>query len=120
MEISEARLAANRSNSKHARAPVSELGKSTSRRNSMKPGLTGEEIVLLAGDQAEVESRVEALRDERQPQSSLATWLIRKIATLSVRSELAAERENAAIAQRVRNAVDVFDEERGRRVRRAL
>ncbi len=46
--------------------------------------------------------------------------LIRKIATFSVRSERAAEREtereNAAIAERVRNAVDVFDEERGVRV----
>ena len=48
--------------------------------------------------------------------------LIRKIATFSVRSERAAEREaereNAAIAERVRNAVDVFDEERAGVTRR--
>jgi hypothetical protein len=78
--------------------------------------LTGEGIVLLEGDQAEVESRFEALRDELQPQSSLGTMLLHKIATLSVRSERAAERENAAIAERVRNAIDEFDEQRGVRV----
>ena len=116
MEVSEARLAANRANSTRAKGPTSERGKSISRRNSLKHGLTGEGIVLPEGDQAEVESRIEALRDELQPQSSLGSMLIRKIATFSVRSERAAERENAAIAERVRNAVDAFDEERGRRV----
>jgi hypothetical protein len=116
MEVSEARLLANRANSTLAKGPTSERGKSISRRNSLKHGLTGEGIVLLEGDQAEVESRVEALRDELQPQSTLGTMLIHKIATLSVRSERAAEREKAAIAERVRNAVDAFDEERGQRV----
>ncbi len=120
MEVSDARLTANRANGSRSKGPTSERGKSISRRNSLKHGLTGEGIVLLEGDQAEVESRVEALRDELQPQSILGTMLIRKIATFSVRSERAAEREaereNAAIAERVRNAVDAFDEERGVRV----
>jgi hypothetical protein len=115
MEVSEARLAANRANSTRAKGPTSERGKSISRRNSLKHGLTGGGIVLPEGDQAEVESRVEALRDELQPQSALGTMLIRKIATFSVRSERAAERENAMIAERVRNAVDAFDEQRGQR-----
>ena len=116
MEVSDARVAANRANSSHSKGPTSERGKSISRRNSLKHGLTGEGIALPEGDQAEVELRVEALRDELQPQSILGTMLLRKIATCSVRSERAAERENAAIAERVRNAVDVFDEERGFRV----
>ncbi len=116
MEVSEARVTANRANSTLAKGPTSERGKSISRMNSLKHGLTGEGIVLLEGDQAEVESRVKALRDELQPQSALGSMLIRKIATLSVRSERAAERENAAIAERVRNAVHAFDEERGVRV----
>ena len=116
MEVSQARLAANRANSTRARGPTSERGKSISRRNSLKHGLTGEGIVLPEEDQAEVESRIETLRDELQPQSALGSMLIRKIATFSVRSERAAGRENAAMAERVRNAVDAFDEERGRRV----
>jgi hypothetical protein len=116
MEVSEARLAANRANSTRSTGPTSERGKSISRRNSIKHGLTGEGVVLLEWDQAEVDSRIEALRDELNPQSSLGSMLIRKIATLSVRSERAAGRENAAIAERVRNAVDAFDEERGGRV----
>ena len=120
MEVSDARLTANRANSTLAKGPTSDRGKSISRMNSLKHGLTGEGIVLLEGDQAEVEIRVEALRDELQPQSILGTMLIRKIATFSVRSERAAEREaereNAAIAERVRNAIDEFDEQRGVRV----
>jgi hypothetical protein len=116
MEVSEARLAANRANSTRSTGPTSERGKSISRRNSIKHGLTGEGVVLPEGDQAEVEGRVAALRDELHPQSTLGALLIRKIATLSVRSERAAQRENAAVAERVRNAVDSFDEERGRRV----
>jgi hypothetical protein len=116
MEVSEARLAANRQNSTHSKGPTSEAGKAVSRRNSLKHGLTGGGIVLLEGDQAEVQVRFDALRDELLPQSLLGTMLLRKIATLSVRSERAAERENATIAERVRSAIDVFDEQRARRV----
>ena len=116
MHVSEARVAANRANSTRSTGPRSTEGKNQSRRNSLKHGLTGEGVVLPEGDQAEVDSRFVALRDELQPQSSLGTMLIRKIATFSVRSERAAERENAAIAERVRNAVDAFDERRGQRV----
>jgi hypothetical protein len=47
MEVSEARLAANRANSTRSSGPTSERGKSISRRNSIKHGLTGEGIVLL-------------------------------------------------------------------------
>jgi hypothetical protein len=116
MEVSEIRLAANRANAKRAKGPVTERGKSISRRNSLKHGLTGAGVVLPEGDQAEVESRVDALHEEMQPQSALGSMLLRKIGTLSVRSERAAEQENDAIARRVRNAVHVFDEDRACRV----
>ena len=116
MEVSEARLAANKANAARSKGPVSERGKSISRRNSLKHGLTGAGVVMPEGDQAEVEIRVEALHEEMQPQSALGSMLIRKIATLSVRSERAAEQENDAIARRVRNAVHVFDEDRACRV----
>ena len=101
MEVSAAPVAANRANSTHSKGPTSEHGKSISRRNSLKHGLTGEGIVLPEGDQAEVESRFDALRDELQPQSILGTMLIRKIATFSVRSERAAEREADARTPRL-------------------
>ena len=116
MEVSEARLVANRANAKRCKGPTSELGKSISRRNSLKHGLTGNGVVVPEGDQAEVERRVDALHAELQPQSDTGSLLIRKIAGLSVRSERAAEQENAQIAERVRDAVHAFDEERGRRV----
>jgi hypothetical protein len=116
MQVSEARLAANKVNSTRSTGPTSQRGKSVSRRNSLKHGLTGAGVVLLEGDQAEVESRVEALHDELRPQSSIGSMLLRKIATFSVRSERAAEQENAAIAERVRGAVLRFDEERGQSV----
>jgi hypothetical protein len=116
MQVSEARLAANKANSAHSSGPRTSIGKEQSRKNSWKHGLTAEKIPLPEGDQAEVEARVEALRDELQPQSVVGSMLLRKIANFSVRSERAAERENAAIAGRVRNAFHAFDEDRARQV----
>ena len=116
MLVSEARLAANQSNSKHSKGPVTEEGKAVSRRNSLKHGLTGAGVVLNEGDQAEVERRVESLTDELDPQTTLGSIAIRKIAVNSVKSERAAALENASIAGRVRNAVHAYDEERGQHV----
>ena len=98
MHVSEARVAANRANPTRSTGPTSTEGKNQSRRNSLKHGLTGEGVVLPEGDQAEVDSRFVALRDELQPQSSLGTMLIRKIATFSVPRMIDGHEPSAIVA----------------------
>jgi hypothetical protein len=112
MHVSEARLAANRLNGSKSKGPSSPEGRAISARNSYKHGLSGAGIVVPEGDRAEIERRVEALEADLVPQSPAGLILIRQMATLSVRSERAAEQEIAAIARNVRHAADDFDEER--------
>jgi len=116
MFVSEKRLAANRSNSKHSTGPVTERGKNASRRNSLKHGCTGAGVVLTEGDQAEVDRRVEMLHEEYDPQSVVGSMALHKVAVSSVKSERASALENAQIAQRVRVAPLAYDEERARLV----
>jgi hypothetical protein len=112
MNVSEARLAANRLNSQKSTGPKTLEGKAISRQNGLKHGLTGEGIVVPEGDREEIERRIEALQADMRPRSPVGVMMIARMATLSVRAERAAERETAAIAERVRNAIDTFDEER--------
>ena len=61
MPISEARLAANRANSLRSSGPSSEFGKSISRKNSYKHGLTGAGVVLSNEDAEALDGRCERL-----------------------------------------------------------
>ena len=112
MPCSEAQLAANRANAAKSKGPVTERGKMISRRNSLKHGWSGEGIVTAEGDAEEVRGRIEAFTAEMKPRTTAGVLLIARMATLSVRSERAAEQENAAIARNVRHAADDFDERR--------
>jgi hypothetical protein len=112
MICSEARLAANRLNGAKSKGPVTTDGKSRSRLNGLKHGLTGEGIVVPEGDAEAIELRVAALEADLAPKSPVGALMIRKLAVLSVRSERAAEQELAAIARNVRHAPDDFDEAR--------
>lgn len=112
MPTSEARIAANRINARKSTGPKTVEGKERSRANSLKHGLTGQGIVLAAEDAAEVARRNDDLRDEMAPKSSMGAILVLQMATLSVRMERGAQREFAAIAEKVRHAADDFDEAR--------
>jgi hypothetical protein len=112
MHVSEARVAANRLNALKSSGPRTVEGKEVSRRNAFKHGLTGEGVVVSDDDREEIERRAEALAGEFAPKSPTGAMMVRKMATLSVRSERAAVRELAAVATKVRAAVDDFDEAR--------
>ena len=112
MLVSEARIRANRANGALGRGPTSAPGKAVSRRNSLKAGLSGKTTVTPEGVAEEIARRVEALTVEMRPRTTAGASLIVQMATCSVRMERAAEHETAAIAFRVRHAVDAFDEER--------
>jgi hypothetical protein len=113
MPASEAKIAANRQNSLKSCGPKTLEGKAISRANACKHGMTGEGIVVPVEDQAEVEERVAAFADELQPTGSLEFTLVRRAATLAVRMERSAERELAAIADRVVQALVDFEAPEG-------
>jgi hypothetical protein len=112
MHVSEARVAANRLNALKSCGPKTPEGKEISRRNAFKHGLAGEGVVVSDADRQEIERRAEALASELAPRSPSGAMMVRKMATLSVRSERAAERELAAVAVKVRSAVEDFDQAR--------
>jgi hypothetical protein len=111
MPVSEARLLANKQNALRSTGPKTAEGKERSRRNALKHGLAGSGIVLIDEDIAEVERRHDELQAELAPSSSLGKILVRDLATQSVRMERAGREESAAIAERVRHAVDAFDQD---------
>ena len=109
---SPARLEANRANAEKSTGPSTAAGKARSRTNAVKHGLTGAGIALPGEDQARVEGRFAALRDELGPATLLGAHFVGKIALMTVRSERAARQESAALAHRVRHAADEFDRQR--------
>jgi hypothetical protein len=109
---SDARIISNRQNSLRSTGPKTALGKSISRKNSLKHGLTGSGVVLAEEDASEVEVRAGALMAELDPKSTLGKVLVGQIATLSVRMERGARQEEEALASRVRHAAEAFDHDR--------
>ena len=109
MPTSEARILANQKNAQLSSGPKTLEGKERSRRNALKHGLAGSGIVLIDEDIVEVERRHDELQAELAPSSNLGKILVRDLATQSVRMERAGREESAAIAERVRHAVDAFD-----------
>jgi hypothetical protein len=109
MPTSEARILANQQNALRSTGPKTAEGKENSRRNALKHGMTGEGIVVPVEDEAEVEARTEAFLDELQPTGALGVTLVRRAARLAVRMERCAERELAAISERVVQALADFE-----------
>jgi hypothetical protein len=110
--ISEARIRANQQNAQRSSGPKTPEGKAVSRRNGLKHGLTGQGIVLAEADVSEVDVRASALMTELAPKSTLGAILVGQMATLSVRMERGAKREEEALATRVRHAGETFDHDR--------
>jgi hypothetical protein len=116
MEVSEARVRANQANAQKSTGPKTDHGKSISRRNGLKHGLTGLGIVVTELDRQAIQLRSQALESDLKPRSIIGQIMIGKLATLSLRSERSAELELSMIASKVRNAVEDFDQERHDRV----
>ena len=109
---SEARILTCRQNAGRSCGPKTTLGKSNSRRNGLKHGMTGAGVVLNQEDATEVSLRTEALMAELDPKSIMGKVLVGQIATLSVRMERGASHAEEALASRVRHAAETFDHDR--------
>jgi hypothetical protein len=112
MSASPEQIAANRRNSAKSTGPKTPEGIENSKRNGLKHGLTGEGIVLLREDEAEVASLRDELQAELRPRTKLGRLLVGRLATMAVRLEKCDKRESAATAVRVRQSA--FDFEDGR------
>ncbi len=112
MPSSPARIAANQANSLKSSGPRTAEGKARSRGNSLKHGLTGEGVVLLAEDAAEAERRVAGFEADFRPRGEAAVFLVRRAAILSIRMDRCVEQEAAATSEAVRHAGERFDEAR--------
>jgi hypothetical protein len=112
MAASAARLLANRRNALKSTGPKTDDGKSRSRRNSLKHGLTGNGDVMPPEAVPEVLRRFETLKSELKPSGEAGSILLRRFAYLSVRLEKCEEFDTSATASRVRHAVEVFDDNR--------
>ncbi len=104
MPASVARIEANRANAARSTGPRTAEGKEASRANAYKHGLTGSGVVVAAPEAAEVERRVIAYEAELRPSGEVGCALVRLAATMSLRMERCAEREEAALAARIREA----------------
>ncbi|HZQ53194.1 MAG TPA: hypothetical protein VFB14_13410 [Bryobacteraceae bacterium] len=79
-QISEAKLAANRSNAEKSTGPKSEEGKARSSRNSFKHGLYSKQLVLPGEDPAELNQLKADLFAEHQPINTTEELLVSEMA----------------------------------------
>ncbi len=119
MQVSAARLEANRRNAAKSSGPKTAEGKLASRANALKHGMTGS-VVLSGGDAEEVARRAEAMQAELRPSGEVGQVLVRRLALLSVRMERCAAHEAAALVVRVRRASADFDDRRAAEVEAAF
>ena len=92
--------------------PRTPEGKSRSRENSYKHGLTGEGVVLSTEDAEKVAGRFTVLMDEFAPQTLMGCILVKRTAMLSVRLDRSYEQEAKALSARVLSAETDYDDRR--------
>jgi hypothetical protein len=102
MNVSEARIEANRKSATRSTGPKTEAGKERSRQNALKHGMTGEGIVLSEADAAEVARRTVTFADELGAFGDVGQALARFAALNSVRAERGADQQTAALTKRIR------------------
>jgi hypothetical protein len=106
MVCSPAQLSANRKNAARSNGPRTELGNSRSRRNAIKHGLTGEGVAVLDEDQGAIQDRFEAFEADLKPKDSVAEYLVRRLAMMSVRMDRSVRHESAEITNAMLGAKD--------------
>jgi hypothetical protein len=103
MPATEAQIRANKANAQMSTGPKTEEGKSASRANSYKHGLTATKV-LPELEAVEVQRRYASFWTELKPSGDVAACLTLRAATLSVRMERCVTHENAMLTERVRRA----------------
>src|SRR3954463_2846615 len=109
-EISPARLAANRANSKRSTGPRTPRGKSVSKMNGLVHGMRAESEVLPGEDADELRRRHEVWADELGAETEAERCLVRAAVNASWRIDRCRGAEAAALTRRVLGAGDAYDD----------
>ncbi len=107
--ISEARLIANRKNAQNSSGPKTDAGKTRSRANAVKHGLTGAGIALPTEDAAAIEARFVTMQEDLQPKTLEGALLVRLAAFMSIQIERGGRHETALLARVRRHAATDFE-----------
>ncbi len=118
--LSDAKLAANRTNALKSTGPKTPEGKARSRANAYRHGMAGDGVVLVDEDRISVAQMTAELVDDLRPRGRMARLLVRQIAVMAVRLEHCREHAEAATDHRVRHAVEAFEESRLAKIDKAI
>src|SRR4051794_27868161 len=109
-EISPARLAANRANSRRSTGPRTPRGKSVSKMNGLVHGMRAESEVLPGEDAEELRRRHVAWADELGVETEAERRLVRAAVDASWRIDRCRRAEAAALTRKVLKAGDDYDD----------
>src|SRR4051794_13840482 len=109
-EVSPARLAANRTNSKRSTGPRTPRGKCVSKMNGLVHGMRAESEVLPGEDADELRRRHETWADELGAETEAERCLVRAAVDASWRLDRCRAAEAAALTRRVLGAGDAYDD----------
>ena len=108
----DAQIEANRQNAKRSCGPRTTLGKASSRRNSLKLGLTGKGIVLPEADAQAVAERTESWGASYRLANEEERWLMKQIAIETVRLDRCHHEERSRRIERAHRAEVCWDDDR--------
>jgi hypothetical protein len=111
MACSPEQLASNCRNSLKSKGPTSPEGKSRSRRNGLKHGMTGAGIVIADEDVEALDERLEAFEAALKPVNDVARFLTQRAALLAVKLDRSAREEAARINLDMLEAEECEEEE---------
>src|SRR5947209_930361 len=120
VNLSEARLAANRANAQLSSGPVTEAGKAKVRLNAVKTGLTGRTVLLPSDDVAAYEATIARFNERWQPQADEERILVQSLADTDWRLQRIPSLEFGIYALGEHEFADEFADETDPQVRRTL
>src|SRR3954469_25069620 len=109
-EISPARLAANRANSKRSTGPRSPEGKAVSKFNGLVHGMRAESDILPGEDSRELQRRIDVWADELGADTESERYLAEAAAKASWRIDRCRAAEAAALSRRVLKVDEDYDD----------
>ena len=111
MSCSPAQLKSNRKNSKNSTGPRTAQGKSRSRGNAVKHGLSGAGICLPTEDARELDVRFDAMAESLKPQDERQRVMTCRASLLALRLDRCATAETHRTSLQIRQAMVDYDEQ---------
>ena len=111
MQISQAKLEANRANAQKSTGPTSEFGKAMAAQNAIVHGLCGKFRVLESESQEDYNALLQRFMDAEKPVDSVEEELVAKMARATWMSERAVRFQSGCFSHTSRSEQQVADDE---------